>query len=103
MWLDDVSLRPVVARTIEGPLTPPPKAAGWGSVEWKLSPPDAQCKARIVDAEDGHDLRISLYSGDSLAPLAAIIGLKPVVLRLEVYPSTPGPVTLERVQARFTR
>jgi len=77
-------------------------AAGWGRVEWTLSPTDARCKARIVDAEDGHNLRISLYAGGSLAPLAAIVGLKPVVLRLEVYPSTAEPVILGSVQVRST-
>jgi len=102
MWLDDVSLRPVQTRTIDVPLTPPAKAAGWGRVEWKLSPDDARCTARIVDAEDGHDLRISLYAGDSLAPLAAVVGLKPVMLRLEVYPSKAEPVVLQSIQVRFT-
>lgn len=102
MWLDDVSLRPVEARTIDVPLEPPANATGWGNVGWKLSPPDARCKARIVDSKDGRDLRISLYTDDSLAPLAAIVGLKRVVLRLEVYPSAAEPVILENVQIRFT-
>ena len=61
-----------------------------------------RCKARIVDLENGRDLRISLYPGESLAPLAAVVGLKPVVLRLEVYPSTAEPVVLENVEVRFT-
>jgi hypothetical protein len=102
LWLDDVSLRPVQDRTIDIPLNPPADATGWGRVDWKLSPRDARCSARIVDAEDGHDLRIGLYSGDSLAPLEAIVGLKPVVLRLEVHPSAAEPVMLEEVQAGFT-
>ena len=96
------TLRPVQDRTIDIPLNPPADATGWGRVDWKLSPRDARCSARIVDAEDGHDLRIGLYSGDSLAPLEAIVGLKPVVLRLEVHPSAAEPVMLEEVQAGFT-
>jgi hypothetical protein len=60
MWLDDVSLRPVETRTIDVPLEPPANATGWGNVGWKLSPPDARCKARIVDSQNGRDLRISL-------------------------------------------
>lgn len=100
--LDDVSLRPIQARTIEVALNPPADATGWGTIDWKLSPLDARCKAQIVDAEHGRDLRIRLYAGDSLAPLAAIVGLKPVVLRLEVYPSAAEPVILEAVQVRFT-
>ena len=102
LWLDDISLRPVQVCTIDVPLNPPADATGWGSVDWKLSPSDARCNARIVDAQDDHDLRITLYPGDSLAPLEAIIGRKPVVLRLEVYPSAAEPVILEKVQAGFT-
>ena len=102
LWLDDVSLRPVQARTIDIPLNPSTEAEGWGNVDWKLSPPDARCEARIVDREHNKDLRISLYTGDSLAPLAAIVGLQPVVLRLKVYPSAAEPVILESVQAHFT-
>jgi len=102
LWLDDVSLRPVRARTIDVALNPPAQATGWGSVDWKLSPIDARCNARIVDAQDGHDLRITLYPGDSLGPLEAIVGLKPTVLRLEVYPSAGQPVILEQVRAGFT-
>lgn len=100
-WLDDVGLRPVEARTIDVLLTPPANATGWGNVDWMLSPPDARCEARIIDPEGGHDLRINLYAGDSLAPLAAIVGLKPVLLRLEVYPSAAEPVILKDVQIRF--
>ncbi len=102
LWLDDVRLRPVVARTLDVPLRPPPGATGWGRVDWKLSPRDARCEARIVDAEKGHDLMISLYAGDSLGPLAAIVGLTPVALRLEVCPSAAEPVILDKVEVRFT-
>lgn len=102
MWLDDVILRPVEARSIDVLLNPPANAMGWGSVDWKLAPADARCKARIVDSEHERDLWITLYSGDSLAPLAAVVERKPVVLRLEFFPSTAQPVTLEKVQARFT-
>jgi len=102
LWLDDVSLRPVKIHTIDVPLHPPVGAAGWGNVDWKLSPPDARCDAHIVDRKHGKDLRISLYTGESLSPLAAIVELQPVVLRLKVYPSAAEPVILESVQVRFT-
>ena len=102
MWLDEIRLQPVQMRTIDVLLNPPVHAVGWGNVDWKISPSDARCKARIVDLENGRDLRISLYPGESLAPLAAVVGLKPVVLRLEVYPSAAEPVVLENVEVRFT-
>ncbi len=102
LWLDDVTLRPVQGRTIDVPIEPPTDAAGWGSVHWKLSPRDARCNARIVHTQDGHDVRTNLHPGDSLAPLVATLGLKPVVLRLEVHPSAAEPVTLQEVQVRFT-
>jgi len=101
LWLDGVALKPVQARTVDVLIRPPAGVTGWGSVDWTLSPRDARCTARIVDPESGHDLRISLYPGDSLAPLAAIVGLKPVVLRLEVFPALDEPVVLEAVQLRF--
>ena len=105
LWLDDVRLRPVQTRTIDVPIEPPIQAADWGNVHWKLSPHDARCKAIIVDAEKekGSEVRKSLYSGDSLAPLAATVGgVRPLVLRLEVYPSVVEPVVLQEVEVRFT-
>jgi len=101
LWLDDIEFKPVRERTIHVPLTPPPEALGWGAVEWELSPDDARIEAEIVDAQDGHPLRTRLYSGDNLAPLDAVVGLKPVVLRIQVSPLANGPVALERVRIGF--
>ena len=101
LWLDGVGLKPVQARTIDVPIRPPAGVAGWGAVDWTLFPRDARCRARVVDPESGHDLRISLYPGDSLAPLEVICGLKPLVLRLEIFPAPDEPIVLESVQVRF--
>lgn len=101
LWLDDVTLRPVQPRTISIPLIPPADAATWGTVHWLLSPGDARYKATLLDAEDRHPLRMRLYSGDNVAPLEAVVGMRPVVLRLEVYPSMGEPVELEKVQVNF--
>ncbi len=101
LWLDNVTLRPIRERTIEIPLTPPTNAKGWGVVEWTLSPADARCEADLVDPEDGHTLRMRLYSGDSLAPLEALVGLRPVLLRLQISPSAEEPVVLKEVQIGF--
>ncbi len=51
--------------------------------------------------KDGHRLRTRLYPGDNLAPLASMVGLEPVVLRLQVYPSAKEPVALERIRIGF--
>ena len=102
VWLDDISLKPVQTRTIDVALRPPSDAAGWGEVRWKLTPQDARCTARVVDPTSGNDLSITVYSGDSLAALEAIVGLKPVTLRLEVYPTPDEAVVLDTVEARYT-
>jgi len=68
----------------------------------KTTPPDARCNAQIVDAKDNHILRSRLFPKDSLEPLSAITGLKPVMLNLTVYPSMAEPVILEEVQICFT-
>ncbi|MBI4578860.1 MAG: hypothetical protein HY718_04105, partial [Planctomycetes bacterium] len=102
VWLDEVRLQPVQVRTLDIPLNPPADAAGWGTIDWKLSPADARCEADIEDPEDDHTLRKRLYPGDNVAPLVAVVGLKPVVLRLKVYPSPAETVVLEEVQIRFT-
>ncbi|HIE28983.1 TPA: hypothetical protein EYP66_17045 [Candidatus Poribacteria bacterium] len=102
LWLDDVKLRPVQTRIIHVPLNPPANVTSWGIIDWKLSPSDARCDAEIIDAKDEQKLRMRLYPGDSLAPLAAVVGMKPVLLRLKVYPSAVEPVILEKVQVGFT-
>ncbi|MEE3370534.1 MAG: hypothetical protein VX346_14440 [Planctomycetota bacterium] len=102
VWLDAISLKPIQTRTIDISLTPPPGAAGWGAVHWKLTPQDARCAARVVDPETGQDLSLTVYSGDSLTALEAIVGLKPVTLRLELYPSPGEPVALDAVKVRYT-
>lgn len=101
LWLDDVRLRPVDKREIDIRLTPPPSAAGWGRVRWTLDPSDARCGGRIIAPESGEDLLISVYSGDHIGALEALVGLQPVTLRLEVYPSAAEPITLQRVEAQF--
>jgi hypothetical protein len=101
VWLDDVVLRPTQERTIVVPLRPPADAGQWGCVHWKLSPADARCDATIIDPKDRRRLRTRLYSGDSLAPLVAIVGLKPVWLRLSVYPTAAEPVAIEEIKVTF--
>jgi hypothetical protein len=103
LWLDDLRLRPVQERVIDVPLELPAEAAGWGTAEWRLSPSDARVEAELVAAEEDHLLRKRLYSGDSLAPLAAVVGRQPVRLRLRVYPAAEESVVLEDVQVGFVQ
>ena len=102
-WLDDLRLKPVQTRTIDVALDPPADTTGWGAVRWKLTPHDARCAARVVDPKSGQELVVTLYSGDSLAGLQAIVGLKPVTLRLELYPSPGEPVVLDAVEVSYTK
>jgi hypothetical protein len=60
-------------------------------------------EAELVAAEEDHLLRKRLYSGDSLAPLAAVVGRQPVRLRLRVYPAAEESVVLEDVQVGFVQ
>ncbi len=101
LWLDDVRLRPVQERVIDVPLELPDDAVGWGTVKWRLSPVDARADAELLAADDDRVLCRRLYSGDSLAPLAAVAGRGPVRLRLHVYPSAAEAVVLEEVTVGY--
>jgi len=101
LWLDDITLKPVQARTIEIPVNMPASALKWAAVDWELSPSDARYDATIVDVETNQLLRTRLYNGDNLAPLAAVTETKALILRLTVYPSVDEPVILEKVKAGF--
>jgi len=103
LWLDDLRLRPVQERVIDVPLELPAPAAGWGTVNWRLSPSDAHVKAELLAAKKDHLLRKRLYSGDSLAPLLAVVGRQPVRLRLRVYPSAEESVVLEEVEVGYVQ
>lgn len=54
-------------------------------------------EAELVAAEEDCLRRRHLYSGDSLAPLAAVVGRQPVRL----YPFVGESVVLEDVQVDF--
>lgn len=98
LWLDDFQLRAVQERVIDVPLALPAEASGWGTVEWLLSPSDAYVQAEVIAARQDHVLQRRLHSGDSLAPLAAVMGREPVRLRLRVYPSAQESVVLREVK-----
>lgn len=71
-------------RVIDVPLERPETAAGWGTVDWRLSPSDAHVEAELLAAEKDY--------------LLAVVGRQPVRLRLRVYPSAAESVVLEEVE-----
>jgi len=97
VWLDEVEVRSVQEGILDVPLTLPQDATGWGAVAWRLKPADAAVQAELVAADEERVLWKRLGSGDNLAPLAAVVGLEPVRLRLRVYPSALQVVSLEEV------
>lgn len=103
VWVDDVILRPVHEKQLSVPLTCPPGADGWGTVHWKLAPPDARCEAAVVDPDSGEVLMTRLNSGDSLAALEAVTNSRQVTLQLQVTPGPDAPVTFTQLSVRFPR
>lgn len=98
LWIDDIQTNPVAERVIDVPLELAKNASGWGKLTWRLSPTDAVAHGELISSDDNSVIQKRIYSGDSLAPLMAIVGRKPILLRLRVYPSAKANVVLEQVE-----